>query len=298
MLFNITRRIFKKNYYFARLYYESLYRFSYLRFFEPIVIFQMGKVGSSTIYKSLQRAYPERPIFHIHTLINIDTALNGVALTDKQYFLRSNHILISRYLKKEIARGIKGRKWKLVSLVRDPVAQQISAFFQIIDLIIPGFFEKYDNGVLDMEELVRTFIQWYPAESAYYNTWFDVEMKPTFGIDVFEQPFPYDTGYKIYFGDMADLLVIRLEDLNTCAEKALNEFLGLDVFNIIHNNISSDKNYANHYNEFISQIILPDDYINSVYDTKYVRYFYSREEIETFKYKNMHRSHSMKISCS
>ncbi|MDY7015276.1 MAG: hypothetical protein SVX43_17095, partial [Cyanobacteriota bacterium] len=34
----------------------------------PLLVYQMGKVGSTTIVESLQRAVPDRFIFHVHFL--------------------------------------------------------------------------------------------------------------------------------------------------------------------------------------------------------------------------------------
>ena len=94
--------------------------------------------------------------------------------------------------------------------------------------------------------------------------------------------FPVDKGYKLYRDDHADLLLIRLEDLDRCAETAFKEFLDIDGFTLIRTNVASEKIYAPLYKEFKSRIRLSEDYINRMYDSKYARHFYSDEEIRGF----------------
>jgi hypothetical protein len=72
--------------------------------------------------------------------------------------------------------------------------------------------------------------------------WFDAQIKAVFGIDVFAESFPTHAGYKIFSSQKADLLLFRLEDLDACASKAINEFLEIENFMLANTNIGKEKN--------------------------------------------------------
>lgn len=114
---------------------------------------------------------------------------------------------------------------------------------------------------------------------------FDREIKGFLGIDVFSSEFTKSKGYKIYEEENADVLVIRLENLDECAHEAFKEFLNIDEFTLIGGNLSSDKAYHAIYRRFLDSIILPDSYVDEMYTSKYARHFYSEKEINMFRAK-------------
>ena len=130
----LFKQIFKKNYYLAKAQYKLHFLFTDLASKEPIIIYQMGKVGSSTILRSLRALDIDTPIFHTHTL-TVEGRAHGEAIfghKPQSYFPRSKHLLESEYLCKEIERSLKRKigKWKVVTLVRDPIARNISSFWR------------------------------------------------------------------------------------------------------------------------------------------------------------------------
>lgn len=251
----------------------------------PLVLYQMGKVGSSTLWRSLRRFDLGRPAFRVHALTerHLDSALRGVGVSEREYFeKRSPDNLIGRYLRRELSR-IRGRdRWKVITLVRDPLAQNVSAFFQTLDLHFPQLLDQEYQGEQYLEEMVDRYLKAYPPDSVF-NRWFDTELKEVFGIDVFSVPFPWDAGFQIYEAADADILLIRLEDLDRCGAEAMQEFLGIREFQVIHKNVGSQKDYADLYRVFRSQAQFPSDYVDKVYYSRYARQFYAPHEIETFK---------------
>ena len=114
---------------------------------------------------------------------------------------------------------------------------------------------------------------------------FDRELKGVFGVDVFASEFPKSKGYKIYEDEKADVLVIRLESINDCAEEAFKDFLDINNFTLVNTNIGREKIYASIYKEFKETINLPVSYLDKFYNSKYMRHFYSEAEIEKFRAK-------------
>ncbi|MBA2491438.1 MAG: hypothetical protein H0V34_06930 [Gammaproteobacteria bacterium] len=274
------------SYYLTRLRYQLMYMRGELRHQEPIVIYQRGKVGSSSVYRSLLNMDLGRPVFHVHFINNIERRhwemCGAHKLTPSAYFARSRHLVVSRYLNKEIKSGLQGRKWKVITLIRDPLKQRMSSFFQIVDLIIPDFEQRCRDNTLSVKALTEIYLERYRRDRGQTD-WFNREIKPVFGIDVFSTGFARSRGYQIYHGDRAELLLIRLENLDKCATEAFGEFLGIPDFKLSNENITDDKTHAAVYREFVNTSVLPEAYINAVYDSVFARHFYTDTELETFK---------------
>jgi hypothetical protein len=222
----------------------------------------------------------------VHFLTEVDRLhkwiVNELKLTHHEYFARSKHYLVSQYLQREIKRGLKGKKWKVITLVRNPLELEISSFFQIVDLIVPDFPERCRKQDISVEELTAAFTQQLKRKAAL-SDWFDREMEPAFGIDVYAHPFPARQGYQIYRAERADLLLMRLEDLERSAACAFKEFLGIEEFSVIKRNTASGKYYAGVYEEFTRTAGFPQAYIDQICERKSARHFYTADELDQFK---------------
>jgi hypothetical protein len=127
----MQKHLLNTNYDFARAYYDFLGAWPILRQRDPVLIYQMGKVGSSTIKKSLAALESDRPVYQIHHLTEetIAKAEAGYGSILKSSFPRTKHLLWSRYLLAVKSKELAGPPWKLITLVRDPLAVCISGFF-------------------------------------------------------------------------------------------------------------------------------------------------------------------------
>lgn len=274
-------------YYSANVnYYNFIHNSSYK---QKLIVYQMGKVGSTTVWNSLQ-SLKNVDVYHVHALTQ--HGLKSVKNYYKKNFHRKrvipDHLLESQYLRKQLDKGLgSNNKWKIVTLVRDPIAKNISSFFQKLDpLLAYDYKEKTRNTERKdiIKDLSDLFINKFDRHEKPLN-WFNSEIKSVFNIDVFSSNFPKTQGYEIYQADHADLLIVKLEQLNECASEAFNNLLGISEFALLESNISGKKTYGNIYRMFLESIILPDSYIEQMYASNYVRHFYSEEEIEAFKAK-------------
>lgn len=287
-----------KNYDSAKAYYHFYLYLSNIGKKDPLLVYQMGKVGSTTILRSLRALRLDMPIYHIHFL-----GQDYIDRNDKderrnyspENVGRCTHLWRSQYLRKQINKSLKKKKWKIVTLTRDPLARNISAFFEDADYkversdsvhqykIKSGYgFEKTIN-IEDIEDLIELYFEKFEHDAPL--TFFNRELKGVFGVDVYSSEFPKSKGYKIYNEEHADVLLIKLEKLNECANEAFKEFLDIDEFNLIRANISTKKIYYPLYKRLLDSIVLPDTYFNQMYESKYARHFYSDREINEFKVK-------------
>ena len=253
---------------------------------DPILVYTMGKVGTTTMAQSLLDAYKAigtQVMFrHAHFLNKLDSIVQK-ALQEMPNPIESlEEIALNRKLREEIEDNPE-RHWNIVTLVRDPVARNVGILFQALSGFIPDWGERYANGKLGVRELQEWLIN-TSIINDIPNEWFDVQIKqiPAFGIDVYAEPFPKELGYKIYLSaSRARLLLIRMENLNECAERAMYEFLGLENFTLHNANIGEEKDYAELYRTF-KRTPLPLEYVRKIYDTKFARHFYTELELEAF----------------
>lgn len=256
---------------------------------ETVIVYQMGKVGSTTVFKSL-RTLKNVDVYHVHTLTR-----DGIEKVENMYKNNSHrtrniyeHLLESQYLRNQLDKGLEGKnKWKVVTLVRDPIAKNISSFFHHLETRL-GYEYKTKKEVMKIEDIIEELTKRFLRRlNGHENslTWFERELKPVFGIDVYSRAFPKSKGYEIYESEYADVLVLRLENLNECGCDAFKNFLDLNEFNLVPRNVGNNKSYRDIYQGFLDSIVLPDSYIEKMYTSKYVRHFYSEEETEAFKAK-------------
>jgi len=252
-----------------------------------MIIYQPGKVGSSTVLASLNHslhsAATEAAIYHAHYLNNLDQMEADI----KSKFPNPQQSLDKLAIDKELRRKIDenpNQRWNVISLTREPVAKTISTVFEMLDVIFPEWKAKYQAGEWDLYEMQDTIVKRYVIGPGR-GDWYDTQMKPVFDIDVYSQPFPHQQGYEIYHGkNNSRLLLLRLEDLNRVGQKVLGHFLNVKEFHLVQANASEKKEYSDLYREF-KKIPLPASFLESMYASMYARHFYSDEEINGFYQK-------------
>jgi hypothetical protein len=247
---------------------------------EPIVVYQMGKVGSSTVYRSLRSLGLPRPVHHVHLLNDLDTLEERARELYPDPVETLAQIEKGRRLRRRILRS-RGTTWHVISLVRDPVQRNVSAFFENLTELIPDVYERRAHNDIALADIKAAFLDQYDHNAPL--TWFQSQLEPVFGIDVFAVPFDIEKGYATYETPTVKLLVIRLENLMTCGETAISEFLGLDEFELVAANIGRDKRYRDLYAEFERSAALPVSYFARMYASRFARHFYTDEEIDGFK---------------
>lgn len=260
---------------------------------EILFVHQMGKVGSSTLVKSLKHVEDASRlrIHYTHFLSPEGLALYEQLETSavggwaklpgrKKRILTKSRILSNHLYAGEFA----DRSCKLISLVRDPVATNLSGFFYNNhwwpeDLVAHCRSERQGW----QQALLETFLSGYPHQVP--EVWFDWELKGVFGIDIFTTLFDQSAGYQIYQAANYPLLLIRLENLQELTVETISGFLGLKSFKLKRSNVAGEKWYGDLYRKFKASVELPPSYLDQMYGGRAVRHFYSPVEIERFRAK-------------
>jgi len=251
-----------------------------------LLVYQMGKVGSSTIVQSLSQYGMNYNIYQIHSL-------RKRVLKDEEKFFLNNFdylktidefVLYGQFLSRKIRNNRGKHQYKIVTLIRDPIARNISAFFNNLERRIlrmdPNNGAEATTGQ-DPEQLMERFWQDFDQHDVPL-IWFNAELKRAFGIDVYQRKFPKWRGFDIYRGETADVLLIRLENLRDCAAEAFEEFLGIPDFALKDVNVGRDKTYSETYKRFLDSATVSPWYLEMMYNSQYARHFYTRDEILGF----------------
>ena len=230
-----------------------------LRKATPVFIYQMGKVGSKTVEKSLLRTSYPGAVLHGHNF----------SLNHNNWKIR--HLYHWALLKK--------RPLNVISLTREPIGRNVSAFFQTFERTtgVP-----YERANFSLEELRSIFLANYTHDKVLQ--WFDKNIRDNLHIDVYSTPFP-ECGFATYSHGNIRLLVMRSEIGDNEKINAIKDFLGLTDFQLVNTNIGEGKIYAETYQDFKKKIKLPSDYIAKMCESKYFNHFYSQVVIDATKMK-------------
>lgn len=215
----------------------------------PVFIYQTGKVGSSTLRRSIRPQYDGKVIadhnlekgFHWHT-----------------------DVLCEEYMKHKIP-------MKVITPIREPISRNVSAFFQNFERFTGA---KFEDNQFSMDELMVFFLK--NVGHSFPMTFFDNHIQKHFDIDVYATPFPKED-YAFYEKGDIKLLVFK-HDLDTALKnRIIGEFIGNTSFKIEENrNVSAQKPYASMYTE-MQKRSLPKGYLDEMLDNKYVRHFYEKD---------------------
>ncbi len=235
-----------------------------------ILVFQPGKVASMSVYKGLLQ-FGLRAVF-IHR------------------FTRWAPLEKRREYEEMLQGTMQGKK--CITLVREPIARQISAFFQVLYGRREGSRRLFQRRIADMglQSALRRYMlstrdefkTWFENEFLPIETWFETEFQPTTGIDVFRHPFDVEKGYTIIRENGVEVLLMTMEHLSSL-EGVIGEFVGNSDFMLPKENVGAEKDYARLYQETLDTFEIPREFYDHYYkDSPLMKHFYSQADIEKF----------------
>jgi hypothetical protein len=268
---------------------------------DPILVYQMGKVGSSTIRNSLFRCsdpttkvvlashefFPprERQMWRIIIDPEYREAVLAESESDRRLYaglpLRERigwRLRENLYTKKIYRSYVKRGHVRVITLVRDPVATNVSMFFQLLEHYLRFLGSRELPGV---DSLCKLFLSEYNHFRPL--VWFDAELKTTLGIDVYQHEFLMEEGYMRISNRNVDLVVLKAEIEDEAKSRIIADFLGLKELQLVRSNVAEDKSYAGIYIDFKQSIKIPQALLDKIYESRYARHFYSSREIEGFR---------------
>ena len=245
----------------------------------PIIIYQIGKVGSSSVIKAMRDCIPKEPILGMHNLANLKEGIvHALAhLPDPSEAMEVLHqgMAITEWM----ATLSDDIKLSVITMVKDPISRNISHFFHAIGSFWPDFKHRFEVGDIDMEEVRDTFLGLFL--SFKFEEWFRQNFEPIFPIDVSTISFDHDKGFAIAEPPNARyrVMVMRSDDISRVLTPACKEFIGADVTLAARANTAEEKFYSTVYREF-KKLPLPSWYVANMLDDAVIRNYYSKSEIE------------------
>ncbi|MEO8069013.1 MAG: putative capsular polysaccharide synthesis family protein [Flavobacteriales bacterium] len=237
------------------------------------LVYTLGKVGSSTIYATLKKRLPGVPLHHVHFLSSEYLDVRLPKLND--YFKK--HIALGRRVLAELDKH-KGKRIKIITMVREPVARDVSALFQT-------WRGRFGDVPFDAKSNADLIADLKGRNFHHTLSWFTEEFQAWTGVDIHSLPFDKERGYSVYRTDLYDILVLKLEKLNDCSGPAMREFIGLDLSRLELANIGEEKLSRDKYRSLAAEIRFTPAELDAVYGSKYMQHFFSAEEIAGYRAK-------------
>ncbi|SMY09213.1 putative capsular polysaccharide synthesis family protein [Flavimaricola marinus] len=227
------------------------------------VVYTMGKVASSSTSTAILKA--GLPCHDIHTL-----EPDSLRETAQSWLARNEfpppHICVSMAHRDRLL--IKRQRCLYITLVRDPLARNLSAFFQNLDQQNVEIREEQD--VMRMfENFQKTYAHSTPL------SWFDREFKGQLGIDVFSRPF--DIERRAIHLKSANTIIFRVDCPDFQKSQILSRILGRKI-DIQRANDSENKEYNDLYKRVKQVSVFNHDFVYKMYASKFARHFWTDAE--------------------
>jgi hypothetical protein len=264
-----------------KFYFKRGIRESFRKPQPLVLVYATPKTASTAVTAALQKVEGQT-VFHVHMIsdASIRTLREGMrrrGLTRARQDMNGLEDL-GVALAEEL---IKPRRpARIVSLVRDPIARNISFYFQTLDVL---WKTERAHEQVKVERLLAEFHDRFVHERGI--DWFDKEFKPVLGIDVYAHPFPQGEGFLRISNGPYEVLLMRHDLDDRLKEKCLAELIGVPAVSLTPKNVGTQKVYSSTYTEFLKRIRLPEEYVDRMLGSKYARHFYSAEELARLRAK-------------
>ena len=247
----------------------------YYRGYNPIVIYQMGKVGSMTVYETLKKNV-RNSVFHVHFLTPHEIERVKDKYLKAGIVYEPPHMKDSRLLSSQV-KYLKSINWHIITLVRDPISAKMSHLFHNPKVHHQYLFDE--EGNLDqsraLEVTYRKLMDFDPTSDFVCN-WINREFCSYLGVDLYQYPFDKERGFQLLEVGNYKIMILQTESIDKGLIRAFKEMQIIsDNVQIVKSNENEDKEFSEVYKAVRDNIKIPDIKINEIYNSKYVRHFYS-----------------------
>lgn len=257
---------------------------------DPILIYTMGKVGSTTVYHTFQQLFIWPLVYHVHHLTpeilefmvskyekNELTVTGKISLRNLQRG-SSRHLSASHILRKVYSEETN-KKWNIVTLVRDPFSTYLSHIFQNPQISRKSLLDE--KGKIDRKKVEghvhKTFSGFNPNKD-YISNWFDREFLKFTGVDLYQYPFNAEKGCTFISDEKFNIAVISLETLDENLPEVIREFVpGSNITSVEKKNVRNRDDQATFYNDLKKELAVPREGLEKMYSTKYAKHFFTKE---------------------
>jgi hypothetical protein len=262
----------------------------------PVLVYQMGKVGSTSLATALRTCLPSVEVRSCH-------ALDEATLVRSEAWLAADagvpaELAAAIAAERHEARAVRARllaggpRWRILTLTREPIAHLVSVLFHHHELYARLAGVDGASGVDGVAGLHRFAIdawrRWHaggqkaldPARASLFlaHTWFEREFGRVLDVDVRATPPDRRRGYTRLRATRADIVLARFEDLGWAAADVIAAVCGARGIVLPALNRGDDKPSARLYQRFLDRCRFPAPLVDAIYATPYARHFYTDAE--------------------
>lgn len=234
----------------------------------PIVVLTMGKVGSSSLEGTIRESSGSRMVLFGHDLVSKSLGIGP------------------RWVSPVNLDG-----WRIAGLplpetvtaVRDPIARDISLFFEMMPQL-KKFRVVDDSTIRGLEDGFQAFIR---CDDLYISpdAWFEQILFPAFQVNLFEIGTAARSELLSVRTRLGALHVLRTNSIDRLSPELLTR-ISLDPSSIrrASKNVGEAKSSLDHYTlytEFKAVASLPSDYVERSLESKTATTFFSGRELES-----------------
>lgn len=251
--------------------------FSLHKSIKPILIYQVGKVGSTSIFSAIKNSIRGvTPVYQVHNIVH------AAELKDKDLTLGSYHSQKHFNLGQALLEAVSTQpnlSFKVITGVREPISRWVSEIFQNIDSRYNSL--KHADGSINTDELIKFIKDSIKTEPQ--NEWFVNEMGELFGLSCQDFSFPPNKGSYTLTKNNHSFFFYKQEALSSEMGDSLAEFLELDSLCIEELNTTESKaDLSATYRKTLDNLSFSRDDLDAIYNLPLYKAFYSEEEIEGF----------------
>lgn len=249
-----------------------------------VLVYTIGKVGSTSLRAGLETCFEAGEVIQTHALSANERA-RLTKLRDIHSQTQGKWVVPCEELWQALHNG-SNPAVKVITVVRDPVAREISHMFHMVWGKL-SFLERKDLTARLFSEKVY-FLPYMAVDSLC--TWYQREFDEGLGVSTFLPDFDKEKGWSIVrnasrLSDEVDVLYLTIERLNEVWPEAIEEFLGLGEEVALSKSLSSSKSLYREYEKSVRKIKFPADILRPVYESAVVKHFYTDRQISSFMEK-------------
>lgn len=206
----------------------------------PILVYQMGKVGSTSVYKALDTALPNHQIFHVHYLQKSETDRMRKKYRKAGLKTMYEHLIHSQHFQTYTALGGNHFTNAYLTIVRDPVDCMLSHVFHNPRVHRPYLYKE--DGELkvaaDIMNIIRSDVESMNEKSHIFN-WIEREFNTYLKVNVYESDFNVKEGYGFISETKKKIGILTLEKLSNDNLKTFLDDAGIEsdaAINLMHKN--------------------------------------------------------------
>lgn len=239
-----------------------------------IFVYSAPKVGSTAIVSSLRIfGIKKLDIIHIHDEKMLEVLANIKDISINEI------ILFNKYLGKDIY---------VINVYRSPIEKKISAFFEKIGCY---HFNVDDVEVnkYDITKVMNRFnnIFYWIGNGDHFIDKYNIKIP---------DKFDYINKYLLVLDNGIKYITLRLKDSNEWG-RIMSDILGFNI-QLIKDYEGSNKQIKDLYNKFKLNYKIPINLLNDIMNDKYLNYYYSEDEVKSYRFEWLVKSSEQRQSYS